>query len=65
MLKLDEPAYMVKWCASIDEGWDKLTDWEKKFAEDMVERFTQYKIYITISKKQWEIIDRIGEKVGL
>jgi hypothetical protein len=64
-MQLDEVAYMVKWCASIDEDWDKLSDWEKKFSEDMVERFGKWKERTMISKKQWEIINRIGEKVGL
>jgi hypothetical protein len=49
--------------AASDLHWDELTDWEKKFMEDLLEGFRQYGIRTKISKKQWEIITRISEKI--
>lgn len=47
----------------IDKCWDDLTPWEQRFMEDLLERFKQYGQRTLISKKQWEILLRISEKI--
>ena len=47
----------------IDKHWDELTTWEKRFMEDLLERFSRYGIKTIISKGQWEVITRVSEKV--
>jgi hypothetical protein len=49
--------------AATDVHWNELTSWEKKFMEDLLERFRQYGIRTKISKGQWDIITRISEKI--
>jgi len=55
--------WMVRLQAAADVYWDELTDWEKRFMEDVLERFRQWGIKTKISLKQWEIITRISEKI--
>ena len=40
-----------------------LTPWEQGFMEDLLKRFHRYGDRTQISKKMWEIITRISEKV--
>lgn len=49
---------------NIDKDWDKLSEWERRFCEDTLERFRQYGKMTRISPKQKEIIARICGKVG-
>ena len=47
----------------IDKHWDELTTWEKRFMEDLLERFNVYGERTLISKKQWEVITRVSERI--
>jgi hypothetical protein len=41
----------------------RLTDWEREFAEDMLERVRRYGDVTHVSEKQMEIINRIERKI--
>ena len=43
----------------------KLTTWEQDFITDIGNRFEAYRERFTCSAKQWEIISRIGRKLGV
>lgn len=49
--------------ASQDER--RLSKWEKDFAADLGERFETYGLRTNISPKQWEILSRIRDKLGI
>ena len=42
----------------------KLSAWEQDFVTDVKTRFEAYGSTFRCSEKQWEIIKRIGDKVG-
>jgi hypothetical protein len=63
VLSQRERDWLVKLKPAVDQHWDELTDFEKKFAEDLLERFRQWGVKTRISPKQWEIIATISEKV--
>ncbi len=39
-----------------------LTEWEQSFVDDMTERFEKYDRSLTVSEKQWDVLERIAEK---
>jgi hypothetical protein len=41
----------------------RLTKWEEQFIEDIGARIAEYGRNTRLSEKQWEIIDRLEEKV--
>ena len=47
----------------IDKVWDDLTEWERRFMEELLERFKRYGSATQVSAKQWAIIARISEKI--
>ena len=47
----------------VDERWDQLNSWEKKFVEDIIARYDQYKANMFISTKQVDILLQISEKI--
>lgn len=49
--------------SEVDKVWDDLTPWERKFTEDIIEKFRLYGMKMMLSPKQWELIDRISEKI--
>lgn len=59
----EEFAWMQKLAPAVDMHWNEITDWEKHFAEDILERCRIYGRRTNVSPKQWEIITRISEKV--
>ena len=54
---------MQKIEAEVDKSWDDLSSWEQTFIEDILSRFEMYGQKTLISKKQWDIIERISEKI--
>jgi hypothetical protein len=48
---------------NVDAAWDKLTEREQRFIENLLERFRQYGMKTWISSEQWKIIAWISEKV--
>lgn len=43
----------------------ELTDWERGFIQDTVERYEKYGTNIRVSDKQWVILERIWGKLPL
>lgn len=55
--------WLQKLGPAVDKHWDELTDFEQKFAEDLLERCRRWGVKTRISPKQWEIVAGISEKV--
>ncbi len=62
-MKREEFKWLQKLDKAVDLNWDDMTEWERRFIEDILERFHQHGERTIISPKQWEIITRISEKV--
>jgi len=58
-----ECAWLERIQTEIDDPCDYLTAWEQNFTEDLLRRFRQYGDRTQISKKQWDVITRISEKI--
>jgi len=58
-----EFAWMERIEKEIDKVWFDLTPWERKFIEDMLEKFRRYGMKMMLSPKQWESITEISEKI--
>lgn len=43
----------------------QISDWERSFLKDQAERIEKYNSDVRMSAKQWSIIDRVADKVGL
>lgn len=41
---------------------DRLTEWERQFVDDMTERVAARGQGLTLSDKQWDILERISRK---
>lgn len=65
MLTPDEEEWFAKLTPELDKNWHILSKWEKSFIEDIISKHATYGMYLNLSKKQWEIIAQISEKVGL
>ena len=39
-----------------------LSEWEQGFADDMTERLERHGDRLTVSERQWEVLERIREK---
>ena len=48
-----------------DENRSRLTQWEESFMQDQKDRFEAHGADFRCSIKQWEIITRIGRKLGV
>lgn len=58
-----EMAWISRLEQSIDTAWGDLTAWEKKFMEELLERYRRYGVKTQISKDQWARIAEISEKI--
>jgi Zn-dependent oligopeptidase len=47
----------------IDKVWTDLNPWEQRFMENRIEDFRKYGMKLRMSKAQWNVIDRISEKI--
>jgi hypothetical protein len=45
------------------EGRKQLNDWERGFLDDQAKRYDEYKSRMSLSPKQWAILDKMYEKV--
>lgn len=61
----DEGEYFERLLDACAANPDKLSAWETSFMEDQRKRWEEYGHGIRLSPKQWGILNRIGEKVGL
>ena len=41
---------------------EDLTEWEQGFVDDMTERFEKYGRSLTVSERQWDVLERICSK---
>jgi hypothetical protein len=58
-----EYTWLTKLRQGADKYWDELTPFEKKFTEEILERFRIYDRQTIVSEKQWLVITRISEKI--
>lgn len=49
--------------AAIEPEMASLSDWERSFIKDQLERHEKYGSGIRISPKQWAVINRVYEKI--
>lgn len=45
-------------------GESRLTDWERKFVDDMAQRRAHLGDRLNVSERQWEILEAIAEKAA-
>lgn len=43
----------------------KMTEWETAFMKSQKERYDQYGLDTRVSPKQWNVIHKVGKKLGL
>jgi hypothetical protein len=55
--------YLQRIEREIDKVWNDLNSWEQRFMENRIEAFRMYGMKTRISRAQWDIIDRISEKI--
>jgi hypothetical protein len=60
----DDELERIREIVSEAEHSNVLTDWEAAFIDDVGDRLLDYGNKTRISDKMWEIINRIGEKLG-
>lgn len=59
----EEFDWMKRLEAAADKFWGELTEWEKGFLENRLEAFRRFGRKTWFSAKQWQIIDKISEKI--
>lgn len=62
-LKKDEEDWIVRLIPAGHQGWERLSDAERRFFVEMEVRFRVRGREIRLSPKQWGIITDISEKV--
>ena len=50
---------------AVGENSSKLNDWEKGFMTDQQSRYEEYGENMRVSPKQWAVMNKIAEKVGI
>lgn len=61
----DQCSYLTKVLDACEVQHDKITKWETDFISDQRARWEEHGANIRLSDKQWTVIGKIGEKVGL
>ncbi len=46
-------------------GGERLSQWESGFMQDQINRFEEYGSNMSLSIKQWGVLKRIANKIGL
>ncbi len=41
---------------------EELTEWEQRFVDDMTDKYERRGRSLTVSDKQWDVLDRIRDK---
>lgn len=62
-LTAEEHEKLADMLAAIEPEMKQLSDWEKGFIKDQLERHEKYGAGIRLSVKQWAAIRRVHEKV--
>ena len=60
----NEDQYLQRVLELYDEDRNKVTQWERNFMDDQVKRYEEGGEGISMSPKQWMIIQRIADKLG-
>ncbi len=47
---------------TLDDARKDLSEWERNFLDDQLKRYDQYGSKITLSPKQWAVLDKMYEK---
>jgi len=64
-LSEDQSEWLQKFLDACEAQHDKISKWETDFVADQRTRWEEYGSDIRVSDKQWNVIRKIGEKVGL
>jgi hypothetical protein len=63
-LNADEEAWVDGLLARYQDEAKGCSTWEQSFMDDQVKRFTEYGNETRFSPKQWQILDRVAEKLN-
>lgn len=63
MINEDEYEWLEGLVTACASDLNRLSDWEKGFWDDQLDRLKTYENTINLSPKQWEILYRIAGKV--
>lgn len=55
--------WLVKLENNVDAHWDELSKWEKKFIENLLERFRRWGVKTLINAQEWRFIAELSEKI--
>lgn len=55
-------AQLLDWILVKAQESASLTAWEEDFISDLTERREKYGVWLNLSERQWEILERIAEK---
>lgn len=58
----DNEAARLEWVLNKAQTANNLTPFEQKFVGDIQQRFETYGGRLSLSEKQWEILERIAEE---
>ena len=48
---------------ALDDARTGLSDWERNFLDDQIKRYDQYGPKVTLSPKQWAVLDKMYDKI--
>lgn len=61
----NEQEYLQLVLDAYQEDRKKCSEWERGFMDDQVKRWEEHGADIRMSPKQWQIIGRVAEKLGV
>jgi hypothetical protein len=61
----DETEYLERLFAAAEHDSSPLSDWERQFLADQIGRWRKYGEAMLLSTKQWRVLFRIGESLGV
>lgn len=61
----DETAFLESMFAAIDDHGHMISDWERNFMKDQKSRYEKYGDDTRMSPKQWTVIAKIADKLGV
>ena len=59
----DQETKLVAILEACEDQIQHLNDWERNFLADQQERYQKYKSQMSLTAKQWTILDKMMEKV--
>lgn len=61
-LTIEQEEKLVFMLDSIAEGRKELNSWEQGFFDDQVKRYEEFKSNMSLSPKQWVVVNKMYEK---